>query len=117
MSKATGVRSPGRRGASGISTTARSPSASGAYRELLDEVRLAFPQPVRDIIEDPFLGHSILQALDEADRLKSQQPILGRPLLPDFEAARGARLRELPSSVEEVGRSCENLLIQKRRTS
>ena len=47
------------------------------YRDILDKVRLAFPQPVSDPIHDSYFVHSIMRALDQVDALKTELPILG----------------------------------------
>jgi glutamate/tyrosine decarboxylase-like PLP-dependent enzyme len=73
-----------------------------AYRALLQQVRLAFPQPVSDRVHDSYFVHSIMRALDLVDGLKSELPLLGRPVAPDYEKARKATLREQPASIEEV---------------
>lgn len=72
------------------------------YRDLLQKVRLAFPQPVSDRVHDSYFVHSIMRALDKVDELKSELPLLGEVREGDYEAGRRARLREQPSSVEEV---------------
>ncbi len=75
---------------------------SSPYREILKEVRLAFPQPVSDPIHDSYFVHSIMRALDQVDALKTRLPILGSVVPGDFEAARQARLRPRTASVEAV---------------
>ncbi len=72
------------------------------YRDILDKVRLAFPQPVSDPIHDSYFIHSIMRALDQVDALKGELPILGELTSGDFEAARTATLPEGTSSVEAV---------------
>jgi len=72
------------------------------YRDILDEVRLAFPQPVSNPIHDSYFIHSIMRALDQVDALKGELPILGELTAGDFEAARTAVLAEGTSSVEAV---------------
>ena len=73
-----------------------------SYRDILEHIRLAFPQPVSDPIHDSYFVHSIMRALDQVDALKVQLPILG-PVVPgDFEQARNATLPTEVSSVEEV---------------
>ena len=75
---------------------------SSPYRQILKEVRLAFPQPVSDPIHDSYFIHSIMRALDQVDALKTRLPILGSVVPGDFEAARKARLRAETASVEAV---------------
>ena len=75
---------------------------STPYRDILDEVRLAFPQPISDPIHDSYFIHSIMRALDQVDALKGELPILGELTSGDFETARTATLREGTSSVEAV---------------
>ena len=72
------------------------------YRDILDKVRLAFPQPVSDPIHDSYFVHSIMRALDQVDALKTELPILGDLTAGDFEEARRATLPAGPSSVEAV---------------
>ena len=72
------------------------------YRDILDKVRLAFPQPVSDPIHDSYFVHSIMRALDQVDALKTELPILGELAAGDFEAARKAVLPPGTSSVEAV---------------
>ncbi|HEX4131364.1 MAG TPA: pyridoxal-dependent decarboxylase [Pirellulales bacterium] len=71
-----------------------------AYRQLLDALRKQFPQPVSDPVHDAYVVFSILRALNEVDKLKSQTPLLGAAVDPDFAAA-------LASRVAEEGRSLE----------
>src|ERR1035438_9769018 len=73
-----------------------------AYRDLLERIRLAFPKPVSDKIHDSYFVHSILRALDRVDDLKSEIPLLGKPAVPDYEAARQSQRRPQTSSIEEV---------------
>jgi len=39
------------------------------YRDTLQKVRLAFPQPVSDRVHDSYFVHSIMRALDQVDAL------------------------------------------------
>jgi glutamate/tyrosine decarboxylase-like PLP-dependent enzyme len=72
------------------------------YRDKLDKIRLAFPQPVSDRVHDSYFVHSIMRALDLVDNLKSEVPVLGPREPLDYGAAEGARLPDRMSSVEEV---------------
>ena len=72
------------------------------YRDFLEKIRLAFPQPVSDPIHDSYFVHSIMRALDQVDALKSHLPMLGDVVPGDFEKARGAVLPYTMSSVEDV---------------
>ena len=72
------------------------------YHELLDSLRTAFPQPVSDPVHDGYVVFSILRALDQVDALKSQTPILGEPIEPDYELARQFRLDEAGRPLEAV---------------
>ena len=72
------------------------------YRDILEKVRLAFPQPVSDPIHDSYFVHSIMRALDQVDALKTDLPFLGLLEAGDFEAARKAALPDGPASVEAV---------------
>jgi glutamate/tyrosine decarboxylase-like PLP-dependent enzyme len=75
---------------------------AASYRDKLDKIRMAFPQPVSDRVHDSYFVHSIMRALDLVDGLKSEVPVLGlyEPL--DYTAAQSARLPEHSSTVEEV---------------
>ncbi len=73
-----------------------------SYRDKLDKIRLAFPQPVSDRVHDSYFVHSIMRALDLVDSLKSEVPVLGPRQTLDYGAAQAARLPERLSTVEEV---------------
>ena len=75
---------------------------AASYREKLDKIRLAFPQPVSDRVHDSYFVHSIMRALDLVDSLKSEVPVLGPREPLDYAAAQGARLPEGSATVEEV---------------
>ncbi|HEY4310358.1 MAG TPA: pyridoxal-dependent decarboxylase [Pirellulales bacterium] len=72
------------------------------YRELLDRLRREFPQPVSDPVHDAYVAFSVLRALDRVDALKTQAPILGSPVEPDFEAALAARMDQQGEPLEQV---------------
>jgi len=74
------------------------------YRDLLEELRRAFPQPVSNQEHDAWFVFSILRAIDRVDTLKSQRPILGEPRKIDFSKAIDTRLQEDPLSVETISR-------------
>lgn len=73
-------------------------------RDLLERLRQAFPQPVSDPVHDAYFVFSILRALDQVDALKSQTPILGEAVDPDYRRAVVSRVEETGKSVEEVTR-------------
>ena len=73
-----------------------------AYRDILEEIRLAFPQPVSDTIHDSYFVHSIMRALDQVDDLKTHLPMLGDIVPGDFEKARKTTLPDAMASVEDV---------------
>ena len=73
-----------------------------AYRDILDKIRLTFPQPVSHPIHDSYFVHSIMRALDQVDALKTHLPMLGSVVTGDFESAKGATLPDGMSSVEDV---------------
>ena len=77
---------------------------SAPYRQILDSLRQAFPQPVSDPVHDSYVVFTILRALDQVDALKSQAPILGDPVEPDYEAAALGRVDEAGLATEEVVR-------------
>ena len=72
------------------------------YRAVLDQIRLAFPQPVSNRVHDSYFVHSIMRAIDAVDALKSERPILGERTPLDYESARRASIPDTGSSVEEV---------------
>lgn len=73
-----------------------------SYRDALEHIRRAFPQPVSDPIHDSYFVHSIMRALDQVDALKTQLPTLGPVVSGDFAEARNAELPAEMSSVEAV---------------
>ena len=73
-----------------------------AYRDILEQIRLAFPQPVSDAIHDSYFVHSIMRALDQVDDLKTHLPMLGDIVAGDFEKAREATLPDTMTSIEDV---------------
>jgi L-2,4-diaminobutyrate decarboxylase len=77
---------------------------AAAYREILEKIRLAFPQPVSDQVHDSYFVHSIMRALDQVDAMKSELPILGQIRAPDYEAGRRVGLRVQVTPLEEVTR-------------
>lgn len=72
------------------------------YRELLTNLRQAFPQPVSDPVHDAYFVYSISRALDQVDALKSQAPILGTPVEPDWEGVRHAQMSDEGQPLEVV---------------
>lgn len=72
------------------------------YRDTLEKIRLAFPQPISDPIHDSYFVHSIMRALDQVDALKTHLPMLGGIVPGNFEAARQTTLPDTMSSVEDV---------------
>jgi glutamate/tyrosine decarboxylase-like PLP-dependent enzyme len=72
------------------------------YRELVAQLRTAFPAPVSDRMHDAYFVFSFLRALDQLDALKSAAPMLGLPVSLDYDAARQQRVAEGPSSLEAV---------------
>ncbi len=72
------------------------------YRELLQKIRLAFPQPISDRVHDSYFVHCIMRALDQVDALKTETPVLGRVSVNDYQQGQQARLAPGPSSVEDV---------------
>ena len=72
------------------------------YRDILENIRLAFPQPTSDPIHDSYFVHSIMRALDQVDALKTHLPMLDSIVSADFAAARQTALPDAMSSVEDV---------------
>ena len=75
---------------------------ASSYRDALEHIRRAFPQPVSDPIHDSYFVHSIMRALDQVDDLKMQLPTLGPVVSGDFAEAQNAELPAEMSSVEAV---------------
>ncbi|HEX3036674.1 MAG TPA: pyridoxal-dependent decarboxylase [Thermodesulfobacteriota bacterium] len=72
------------------------------YREILNKMRIAFPQPVSDRLHDSYFIHTVMRALDGVDALKGELPILGKKEPIDYSTAKNTRLPEESSSLEEV---------------
>ena len=72
------------------------------YHELLTRIRNAFPVPVSDRMHDAYFVFSIMRALDQADAMKSEVPLLGRPRELDYTSTEQTELAEEGRSVEEV---------------
>jgi len=73
-----------------------------AYRQILEQVRNAFPQPVSDRMHDAYFVFSILRALDQVDAMKSEIPVLGKAQQLDYNTAHEAQIANELSSVERV---------------
>lgn len=72
------------------------------YRDILNKIRIAFPQPVSDRIHDSYLVHTVMRALDGVDALKGELPILGTRERLNYAAAQTAHLSEETSTLEDV---------------
>ena len=72
------------------------------YRDILEQIRLAFPQPISDTIHDSYFIHSMMRALDQVDDLKTHLPFLGNMITADFETGKKTTLPNTMSSIEEV---------------
>lgn len=75
------------------------------YRDNLNVLRRAFPQPISDQEHDAWFVFSVLRALDRVDAMKSQRPILGDPQKIDFSRATEATIPDDMSTVELVSRN------------
>ena len=75
---------------------------STPYRDLLSQIRLAFPQPVSDRIHDSYFVFSLMRAIDQIDDLKSETPVLDGSRTLDYAQARQARMGSDGSTLEEV---------------
>jgi len=75
---------------------------AAAYEELVQSLQHAFPQPVSDQVHDAYFVFSFLRSLDQVDGMKSVKPLLGKPEILDFAAARQSRVAEHASTLEEV---------------
>ena len=84
------------------STRGRGRSAPTTYREILEQIRLAFPQPVSDRVHDAYFVFSILRSLDQIDAMKSEIPLLGKASPLDYNEAIEERIPPGVSSVEDV---------------
>jgi glutamate/tyrosine decarboxylase-like PLP-dependent enzyme len=85
------------------------------YHEILERLRRQFPQPVSDPVHDAYFVFSILRALDQVDALKSQAPMLGAAVDPNYETAAAARLdvggRTLEEVIPQLVRQLEGMFI------
>ena len=73
-----------------------------SYKDIVSQLRTAFPAPVSDRLHDAYFVFSFLRALDQVDALKSAAPMLGTPVTLDYDAARLRRMAEAPSTPEAV---------------
>ena len=73
-----------------------------SYRNLLDKIRLTFPQPVSDAIHNSYFVHSIMRALNQVDTLKTDLPMLGEIVDGDFEKAKEATVPDNMATIEKV---------------
>ena len=72
------------------------------YKELLTDVRLAFPSPVSNRVHDSYFVHSVMLAMAKADALKSERPILGKHTTLDYQQALTSRIADEGLNVEQV---------------
>ena len=72
------------------------------YQQLVAQLRQSFPQPVSDRVHDSYFVFSFLRALDQVDAMKSELPVLGEPVVLDYDAARRSRMDDDPQSLEHV---------------
>jgi glutamate/tyrosine decarboxylase-like PLP-dependent enzyme len=80
------------------------------YQRIVRDLRQSFPQPVSDRVHDAYFVFSFLRALDQVDAMKSAMPLLGKPEILDYAAARKSRIADEPQTLEEVtGRLVEHL--------
>jgi L-2,4-diaminobutyrate decarboxylase len=75
---------------------------STPYKDIVAQLRTAFPAPVSDRLHDAYFVFSFLRALDQVDALKSAAPMLGAPVTLDYGAARLRRVADDPSTLEAV---------------
>lgn len=75
---------------------------TAAYHELVQTLRQAFPQPVSNPTHDAYFVFSFLRALDRVDAMKSALPMLGGPVVLDYDLAVKQRVAEGTHTVEEV---------------
>lgn len=72
------------------------------YQQIVSDLRQSFPQPVSNRVHDAYFVFSFLRALDQVDAMKSVQPLLGKPVVLDYAAARQSRIEEQPQALEQV---------------
>ena len=75
---------------------------TAAYRDIVETLQQAFPQPVSDPVHDAYFVFSFLRALDRVDRMKSVTPLLGGPEELDYAAARLQRIPLESETLEQV---------------
>ncbi|MBL8828872.1 MAG: aspartate aminotransferase family protein [Planctomycetaceae bacterium] len=73
------------------------------YRRNLEQLRRQFPQPVSDPVHDAYVVFSLLRALNEVDALKSQTPLLGHSVEPNF-------VQALQGKIDDQGRTLEQVI-------
>lgn len=73
-----------------------------SYRNLLEKIHLTFPQPVSDAIHNSYFVHLIMRALDQADELKTDLPMLGETVDGDFDKAKEATVPGNMATIEKV---------------
>lgn len=72
------------------------------HEQILRRLRKLFPQPVSNQEHDAYFVFSFLKALDQVDSLKSQAPMLGAAVSPNWEEALAARMPDGSSTLEAV---------------
>lgn len=72
------------------------------YRDILHQLREAFPQPVSNRVHDAYFVFSFLRSLDQVDAMKSDRPLLGQPEELDYDSAMQSTMADLPESLEAV---------------
>lgn len=69
---------------------------------VLNQIRLAFSQPVSNRVYDSYFVHCVMRAMDEVDSLKREGPILGEGYPLDYGLACGATIPEQGMTTEQV---------------
>ena len=72
------------------------------YRDILHQLREAFPQPVSNRVHDAYFVFSFLRSLDQVDAMKSDRPLLGESEELDYETAMRATIEDSPRNLESV---------------
>lgn len=75
---------------------------TASYRQILEQLRQYFPQPVADRVHDAYFVFTILRALDPIDGMKSKLPLFGVGGRLHYERALKSKIRRDPSTPEEV---------------
>ena len=86
-----------------------------AYLDILSRLRRAFPSPVTNYEHDELFNRNVIAALRKLDGMKGGNPVLGKYVAPDFEAARHASINTDGLDLEAINDTliahCEGLIM------